>query len=104
MSGWIQDITERKEAELNLQTALCEIKELKKPLETERAYLREEIKLEYNHENIIGQSGEINSSGPKLHLVDDLKPQASNLSPTGKTLAEVERDHISLVLAQTRGR
>ena len=44
MSGWIQDITERKEAELNLKTALCEIKELKEHLETERAYLREEIK------------------------------------------------------------
>jgi PAS domain S-box-containing protein len=60
MSGWIQDITERKQAELNLQTALAEIKVLKDHLEAERAYLQEEIKLEYNYENIIGQSDEIN--------------------------------------------
>ena len=60
MSGWIQDITERKLAELNLQAALSEIKELKDHLEAERAYLQEEIKLEYNYENIIGQSDEIN--------------------------------------------
>jgi chemotaxis protein methyltransferase CheR len=60
MSGWIQDITERKQAELNLQAALVEIKELKDHLEAERAYLQEEIKLEYNYENIIGQSDEIN--------------------------------------------
>jgi chemotaxis protein methyltransferase CheR len=60
MSGWIQDITERKQAELNLQAALSEIKELKDRLEAERAYLQEEIKLQYNYENIVGQSDEIN--------------------------------------------
>lgn len=56
MSGWIQDITERKQAELNLQQALSEIKQLKDKLEAERAYLQDEIKIQYNHENIIGQS------------------------------------------------
>ncbi len=56
MSGSIQDITERKQVELTLQVALFEIKELKEKLEVERAYLQEEIKLEYNHENIIGRS------------------------------------------------
>jgi len=60
MSGSIQDITERKEAELNLQVALSEIGELKEKLEFERAYLQEEIKLEYNYENIIGQSDGLN--------------------------------------------
>jgi chemotaxis protein methyltransferase CheR len=51
--------TAREEAEKGKQiaeTALSEIKELKDQLEAERAYLQEEIKLEYNHENIIGQS------------------------------------------------
>ena len=38
------------------ETALAEIKKLKAQLEAEREYLKEEIKLEYNHENIIGQS------------------------------------------------
>jgi chemotaxis protein methyltransferase CheR len=60
MSGWIQDITERKQGELNLKAALSEIEELKKKLEVERAYLQEEIKLEYNYENIIGQSDGLN--------------------------------------------
>jgi chemotaxis protein methyltransferase CheR len=60
MSGSIQDITERKQAELDLQVALSEIKELKEKLEVERAYLQEEIKFEYNYENIIGQSDGLN--------------------------------------------
>jgi PAS domain S-box-containing protein len=44
MSGSIQDITERKQGELNLKAALSEIKQLKDKLEAERAYLQEEIK------------------------------------------------------------
>jgi chemotaxis protein methyltransferase CheR len=59
MSGWIQDITERKQTELNLQQALSEIQQLKDKLEAERAYLQDEIKFRYNHENIIGQSEEL---------------------------------------------
>jgi PAS domain S-box-containing protein len=60
MSGWIQNISERKQSELDLKAALSEIQVLKDHLEAERAYLQEEIKLEYNYENIIGQSDEIN--------------------------------------------
>jgi chemotaxis protein methyltransferase CheR len=48
-----------KAAEIGRQKAeadLSEIKELKDQLEAERAYLQEEIKLEYNHDKIIGQS------------------------------------------------
>lgn len=56
MSGWIQDITENKQNELNLKAALSEIDGLKTKLEAERAYLQDEIKFEYNHENIIGRS------------------------------------------------
>jgi chemotaxis protein methyltransferase CheR len=53
----------RDEAEKSRQTAeeaLFEIEKLKAQLEAERTYLQEEIKQEYNHENIIGQSNEIN--------------------------------------------
>ncbi len=48
-----------KEAENRKDSAeasLAEIKKLKEQLEGERAYLQEEIKLENNYENIIGQS------------------------------------------------
>jgi len=53
----------REEAEKGKQiaeAALFEIKKLKDQLEAEREYLQEEIKLEYNHENIIGQSDGLN--------------------------------------------
>jgi len=53
----------REEAEKDKQraeAALFEINKLKDQLEAERAYLQEEIKLEYNHENIIGQSDGLN--------------------------------------------
>ncbi|MFO7911488.1 MAG: sigma 54-interacting transcriptional regulator [Desulfotignum sp.] len=49
----------RKTAEKEKETAeeaLLEIQKLKKQLEGEKAYLTEEIKLEHNHENIIGKS------------------------------------------------
>jgi chemotaxis protein methyltransferase CheR len=59
MSGWIQDITQRKQGELELSGALTEIRQLTDKLEAERAYLQEEIKIQHNHENIIGQSDEI---------------------------------------------
>ncbi len=52
-------VTARQEAEKRKQTAeeaLSEIKHLKEQLEQERAYLKDEIKLEHNHENIIGKS------------------------------------------------
>ena len=52
-------ITARNAAEkdkLIAETALAEIQVLKKQLEAERTYLLEEIKLEYNHEKMIGHS------------------------------------------------
>jgi chemotaxis protein methyltransferase CheR len=77
----IEDVTEREYYKRNLETlvemrtaelakahgemekeketaenALLEIKKLKKQLEGEKVYLSDEIKLEHNHENIIGKS------------------------------------------------
>jgi len=82
MCGSIQDITERKQAELNLQTALAEIKELKEKLEVERAYLQEEIKLEYNYENIIGQSDGLNYV---LYKVEQIAPSDTTVLVLGET-------------------
>jgi chemotaxis protein methyltransferase CheR len=82
MSGWIQDITERKLSEMNLKAALSEIKELKDRLEAERAYLQEEIKLEYNYENIIGQSDEINYV---LYKVEQIAPNDTTVLVLGET-------------------
>jgi chemotaxis protein methyltransferase CheR len=51
-----RDITYRKQAEIELRTAYTDIEQLKNQLEAESVYLQEEIKLEHNFENIIGQS------------------------------------------------
>ena len=68
----LEELVEKRTAEIKVareeaikdkhiaETALFEIKKLKDQLEAERAYLQEEIKLEYNHENIIGQSDGLN--------------------------------------------
>jgi chemotaxis protein methyltransferase CheR len=82
MSGWIQDITERKQAELNLKAAISEIKQLKDKLEAERAYLQEEIKLEYNYEHIIGQSDGLNYV---LYKVEQIAPSDTTVLVLGET-------------------
>jgi chemotaxis protein methyltransferase CheR len=51
-------------------------------------------------ENVL-ERAVINSSGPKLRLVDELKETAKEMPATQKTLEEVERDHIIRVLEQT---
>jgi chemotaxis protein methyltransferase CheR len=82
MSGSIQDITERKQAEQNLQVALSEIKALKEKLEVERAYLQDEIKLEYNYENIIGQSDGLNYV---LYKVEQIASSDTTVLVLGET-------------------
>jgi PAS domain S-box-containing protein len=51
----IIDITEHKRA-VEAEIAVSEIKRIKELLEDEKTYLLEEIKLLYNHENIVGRS------------------------------------------------
>ena len=82
MSGWIQDITERRQAEHSLQVALAEINVLKERLEAEKAYLQEEIKFTHNYENIIGQSEEINYV---LYKVEQIAGADSTVLVLGET-------------------
>jgi formate hydrogenlyase transcriptional activator len=52
-------------------------------------------------ENVL-ERAVINSSGPKLRLVDELKkPPNKDLTTNPKTLEEVEREHMVRVLEQT---
>jgi chemotaxis protein methyltransferase CheR len=65
------------------EAALFEIKDLKDQLEAERMYLQEEIKLEYNHENIIGQSNQINYVFYKLEQIAGTDTNVLVLGETG---------------------
>jgi chemotaxis protein methyltransferase CheR len=52
-------------------------------------------------ENVL-ERAVINSSGPKLRLVDELKKPFKDLSISQKTLEAVEREHIVRILDQTQ--
>jgi chemotaxis protein methyltransferase CheR len=75
----------REEAEKRkeiAETALSEIKKLKDQLEAERAYLQEEIKLEYNYENIIGQSDALKYV---FYKVEQISGSDTNVLVLGET-------------------
>jgi chemotaxis protein methyltransferase CheR len=78
-------IEAREQAENRKQTAetsLLEIMKLKGQLEAERAYLQDEIKLEYNHENILG-----NSDGLKyvLYKIEQISRSNTTVLILGET-------------------
>ncbi len=78
-------IVASKEAERGRQDAensLVEIQKLKILLEAERAYLQEEIKLEYNHETIIGQS---NGLKYVLYKVEQIASSNTTVLVLGET-------------------
>jgi len=70
------ELSEAKEAaeedKRAAEAALGEIEKLKVQLEAERAYLKDEIKLKYNHENIIGQSDALHYVLYKVEQIVDL--------------------------------
>jgi len=91
----LEDIVEERTAELKVarttaensrylaEMAVEEIKLLKEKLEAERAYLTEEIKAEYNHENIIGQSDAINYVFYKIEQIAATDTTVLILGETG---------------------
>ena len=91
----LEDIVEQRTTELNVareeaidskhlaENALAEIKQLTDQLEAERAYLQEEIKLEFNHENIIGRSNEIKYVFYKIEQIAATDTNVLVLGETG---------------------
>lgn len=61
LGGIAIDITKIKQAEEDLRQALDEISALKNHLEQENIYLREEIEINYRHDEIVGESSAIKS-------------------------------------------
>ncbi len=73
--GFLQDIAVRKQAEM-------EIQHLKEQLQAENIYLREEIKLEHNFDEIIGQSRMLKSL---LSKVEQVAPTDTTVLISGET-------------------
>lgn len=69
MCAFFRDISDKKETETKLRSALKEVTELKKKLEEENTYLREEIKFNYEFANVIGQSHELKEVLEKVKQV-----------------------------------
>ncbi|MCX5852868.1 MAG: sigma 54-interacting transcriptional regulator [Deltaproteobacteria bacterium] len=70
------DITERKLMEVQLQERLKEIEKLKEQLEKDNVYLREEVKLLFEHENIVGVS----------NVFKEVLAKAEQVAPTDSTV------------------
>ncbi len=77
-----REITHRKEAETALQKALQELEQLKNRLQVENIYLQEEIKTEYNFEEIIGQSDSLKKV---LRKVEQVAPTDATVLIYGET-------------------
>jgi PAS domain S-box-containing protein len=77
-----RDITERKKMAEKLEQQLAEIKQLKNRLEAESAYLQNEIRLEHDFENIIGESEALKYV---LHRVEQVAPTDSPVLIMGET-------------------
>ncbi|MDA0923467.1 MAG: sigma 54-interacting transcriptional regulator [Proteobacteria bacterium] len=83
-----RDITERKENELRLQTALEEIASLRDRLEQENAYLQEAISTERAHHDIIGTSPSVRQLLTRIEQVaaTDATVLITGEAGTGKAL------------------
>lgn len=83
-----RDVSERKETEQKLHQALEELERLKQRLELENAYLQEEIREEYNYQEIVGRSDVLRKTIQKIEMVapTDAAVLITGESGTGKEL------------------
>ncbi|MGY2680721.1 sigma 54-interacting transcriptional regulator [Pseudomonas tolaasii] len=83
-----RDITERRATENQLHNALEELKVLKQRLEDQNAYLQEEIHIEHNFREIVGQSAPILKIIKQIDVVapTDASVLINGESGTGKEL------------------
>lgn len=83
-----RDITERRTTELQLNTALEELRQLKERLEKQNAYLQEEIHTEHHYREIVGQSEPILKIVKQIDVVapTDASVLIHGESGTGKEL------------------
>jgi transcriptional regulator with GAF, ATPase, and Fis domain len=80
--GSCLDITQRKESEVELQTAHEELHQLKNQLEAENIYLQQELQLDQKSGEIVGQSDAIKYV---LFKINQVAPTDSTVLITGET-------------------
>lgn len=80
--GVTQDISERKAAEEGLRNALIEVQQLKEKLQQENIYLREQVELEHEFQEIIGNSDDIKYV---LFKIQQVAPTDASVLIQGKT-------------------
>lgn len=87
-----RDITERKENELKLKSAMQEVADLRDRLEQENAYLQEEINSERAHHAVIGTSTATEQVLARIDLVAETEATVmiSGEPGTGKSLVAKE--------------
>jgi transcriptional regulator with GAF, ATPase, and Fis domain len=73
----------RKQADEKLQTANAEIQRLKEQVERENSYLRQEIKLEYSHKIVVGNSAAMRAVLKKAEQVAGTDSTVLVLGETG---------------------
>ncbi|GJE80257.1 Anaerobic nitric oxide reductase transcription regulator NorR [Methylorubrum thiocyanatum] len=83
-----RDVSQRREAEDRLRSALAEVDSLRERLEQENAYLKEEIRSESHHQGIIGRSPAIEALLRQIDVVagTDATVLVTGESGTGKEL------------------
>lgn len=81
--GMIEDISDRKRAEQELQKALSELKKLKQRLEKEKEYLLEEINLTHNFGEIVGKSKKLQTLLKQIEQVSSTESTVLILGETG---------------------
>ena len=81
--GIFTNALERKRADQKIQDALAEIKRLKDRLEAENIYLRDQIDIEYKHDEIIGKSQGIQRTLIQVKMVAATDSNVLILGETG---------------------
>ncbi|HXC92692.1 MAG TPA: sigma 54-interacting transcriptional regulator, partial [Geobacteraceae bacterium] len=79
----LQEIEVRKSAEVSLQKAYSEIKELRDQLQAENIYLKQEVAKQYNYGDIIGQSKALSSVFLQVEQVAPMNATVLLLGETG---------------------
>ncbi len=78
----VRDITERRAADLSLRKALAEVQRLTDQLHQENIYLREEIRVASNFDEIIGRSEPLRRV---LHQAEQVAPLDTTVTLLGET-------------------